>query len=32
MLADGTITLAGKDILIDGGGITTIKGKMIKLN
>jgi len=32
MLSDGTITLAGKDILIDGGGTTTIKGKMIKLN
>lgn len=32
MLADGTITLSGKDILIDGGGKTTIKGKMIKLN
>jgi len=32
MLSDGTITLTGQDILIDGGGTTTIKGKMIKLN
>lgn len=31
LLSDGTITLSGQDILIDGGGTTTIKGKMIKL-